>query len=264
MEEFKFKNKIVNYKIINPGGNITALVTGDDYTNEDKKIINNYILKENKNIEQVGFLSKKENKLEMAGGEFCLNATRCAIWEYLKGKKGTIKLKVSGNKEIVQGGIDEEKNVYVKLNINKTIDELIEEKEIFNYIKLDGILIAVVDEQNSKEYIKRLKNNEKSTKEELKETMNDFITKEKAVGIIFLEKENKKIKIYPIIWVKTVDTLYYETACGSGSLATAIYENYTYEMNQLEVIQPSGYSINIILNKKGSCIKDAIITGKII
>lgn len=43
-----------------------------------------------------GFLSNKINRLEMAGGEFCINATRCAVYEYLGGKEGEIGLTVSG------------------------------------------------------------------------------------------------------------------------------------------------------------------------
>ena len=54
--------KKFEYKILNPGGNKTALVIGNDYSNYEKKIINDIILKENKDVEQVGFLSNTENK----------------------------------------------------------------------------------------------------------------------------------------------------------------------------------------------------------
>jgi len=55
------------YKILNPGGNRTALVLGNEYSTEEKKIINNEILKNNKEVEQVGFISLNEKKLSMAG-----------------------------------------------------------------------------------------------------------------------------------------------------------------------------------------------------
>ncbi len=86
----------VQYKIYNPGGNITALVDGTDFTINQRELINKYILETNKEVEQVGFLSKTKKRLEMAGGELCLNATRCAIWEYLKGKEGIVSITVSG------------------------------------------------------------------------------------------------------------------------------------------------------------------------
>lgn len=46
----------------------------------------------------------KERKLEMAGGEFCVNATRCAIWKYLNKTTGNILMQVSGCKELIEGG----------------------------------------------------------------------------------------------------------------------------------------------------------------
>ena len=63
--------------------------------------------------------------------------------------------------------------------------------------------------------------------------------------------------------MKTIDTLYYETACGSGSLATAIYKNSTQGIEKLEIMQPSGYSISINLDKKQDVVEKARITGKV-
>ena len=72
----------IRYKVYNPAGNITALVIGDKYNFEERKNINNKIMDSDSKIEQVGFLSKTEKRLSMAGGEFCGNATRCAILYY--------------------------------------------------------------------------------------------------------------------------------------------------------------------------------------
>lgn len=144
------------------------------------------------------------------------------------------------------------------------MSNIINTEGIFNFIKLDGILLAVVNEKNSKELIKKLRKDENETKNELKKIMQTFDTKEKAVGIILLEKEKTKIKINPIIWVKTIDTIYYETACGSGSLATAIYKYYIQGIENMEIVQPSGYTININLNMRKDYIEKAIILGKVI
>lgn len=128
MKKILVKNQEVTYQILNPGGNKTALVFGNDYREEEKKQINDQILQENQEVEQVGFLEQKEKKLEMAGGEFCVNATRCAIWQYLGGNPGTIELQVSGFKGTIKGGITEEKEVYAEMQINQTIEELLETK----------------------------------------------------------------------------------------------------------------------------------------
>lgn len=257
------ENLEIIYKILNPGGNKTAIVIGSEYSEEERKIINAKILRENKEVEQVGFISKKEKQLEMAGGEFCVNATRCAIWEYLNGDCGEIEIKVSGCKDYLIGGITEQKEVYVNMPIHKRLSDLIEKKGKFHLVKLDGILLGVVDEEASKTEIKKLKEDEEKAKLELKKMMQTFEISEKAVGIILLEKEEMKLKINPVIWVKTIDTLYYETACGSGSLATAIYKNRIQGVENLEVMQPSGDYINIKLNKKEDVIEEARITGKV-
>ena len=252
----------VKYKIYNPGGNITALVNGSDYTANQKKLINKMIMENNSQVEQVGFLNNKINSLEMAGGEFCINATRCAIYEYSKEKKDKIEISVSGTNKNLIGRVLNDNKVEIKLDISKNIDELIEVQNDFTLVKIDGILIVIFDEEQSKEYIRKLKDNENLSKKELKEFMSKSIqTNEKAIGIMLLEKISDKIKINPVVWVKDIDTVFYETACGSGSLGTAIYNYYNNKDEKIEIIQPSEYSISIELDTKEQYIKKAIITG---
>ena len=121
IEDIKFK-----YKILNPGGNKTALVEGLDFSKEERVKVNNIILEDNKDVEQVGFIDRSKRKLEMAGGEFCMNATRCAIYEFLEKKEGKIDLCVSGYNGKIEGGINKDKSVYAKLKIEKSKDDLIE------------------------------------------------------------------------------------------------------------------------------------------
>ena len=252
----------IKYKIYNPGGNKTALIKGNDYTAIQKRLINKVIMEKDKTVEQVGFLSNKINRLEMAGGEFCMNATRCAVYEYYKENKKEINISVSGtNKELI-GKVLKDNKVEIKLDICKNITDLIEVKKDIIYVKLDGILIAIFDEEKSRNYIRKLKENEEIAKREIKQLMiKEIQTEEKAIGIMFLEKISSKIRINPVVWVKDIDTVFYETACGSGSLGTAIYNYYKNNEEKLEIIQPSGYSINLELKTKNEYIENAIISG---
>lgn len=52
----------INYKILNPGGNITALVNGCKYSVNQKRLINKMIMEKYAEVEQVGFLSRKAKK----------------------------------------------------------------------------------------------------------------------------------------------------------------------------------------------------------
>jgi len=257
------KNEEIEYKILNPGGNVTALINGCDYTNEQKKLINKMIMDKYSQVEQVGFLSKKINRLEMAGGEFCMNASRCAVYEYLKNSnKEKVEFSVSGTNKKLVGRKLSDNEIEIKFDIDKNIDDLIEVKNDFTCIKIDGILIAILDENKSQNYIQKLKENEETVKNQLKEIMITQIkSKEKAIGIILLERALEKIKINPIVWVKDIDTVFYETACGSGSLGTAIYNYLKTKEKKITLLQPSGYCIDIELDIKGKYIKNAIVKG---
>lgn len=252
----------IEYKILNPGGNKTALVKSTNFTDKQKSLINRLIMDKYLDVEQVGFLSNEMNRLEMAGGEFCMNATRCAVYEYSKENEESIEISVSGTNNILRGRVLNDNKVEIKLNISKNIDELIEVQNNFTLVKIDGILIVIFDEEQSKEYIRKLKDDEEQSKKELKEFMSKSIqTTEKVIGIMLLEKVLDMIKINPVVWVKDIDTVFYETACGSGSLATAIYNYYNSKEEMLELIQPSGYTVNIELDAKKQYIEKAIITG---
>ena len=252
----------IEYKIFNPGGNITALINGCDYDTNQKKLINRMIMEKYSQVEQVGFLSNKTNRLEMSGAEFCANAARCAVYEYLKENDNIIEISVSGTNKKIIGKRLNNNNVEIRLDIYKNITDLIEVKNNITYVKIDGILIVVFDEEKSKDYITKLRENEEIAKNEIKQLMiKEIQTEEKAIGIMLLEKVSSKIKINPVVWVKDIDTVFYETACGSGSLGTAIYNYYKNKDKKLELIQPSGYSINIDLDIKAQYIESASISG---
>lgn len=121
-----------------------------------------------------------------------------------------------------------------------------------------------MNENDSKEYIQKIQMNPEKTKKELKEIMKNIDTEQKAVGVILLEKFKDFLKIYLIIWVKTIDALYYETAYGSGSLAVSIYKNYITNKSNFEILQPSGYSINVSLKIDSNILKEGIVSGKVI
>lgn len=249
----------INFKILNPGGNKTALVHGIDYSSKQKSIINNSIMEKFPDVEQVGFISDKETRLEMAGGEFCLNASRCAIYEYSK-NGNVVKLKVSGMDKTIIGKTIGKNEVELMIDISKDRNKLMKRQDKYWSINIDGILIVVVND--AKEYINKLKQDESKAKQEIKQLMmEEFNTKEKAIGMMFLENEPNGIKINPVVWVKDIDTTFYETACGSGSLGTAIYNYYINGEDSINIIQPSGYRINIRLNTSGQTINSAQIRG---
>lgn len=239
----------VSYMIFNPAGNITALVIGDEYNLEQRRLINSRIMEREKNVEQVGFLSQKYRRLTMAGGEFCGNATRCAAFYYL-GEKQTIELEINNNK--INVGINEKSEVWCEVPVEEyTIDKIC--KNLYK-VKLKGITILVV--KNVAYY------------SDLKQSAANLIQKynldDDAIGIMFVDNVENIIKIYPIVWVKEIDTLFFENACGSGTIAVTMLESWLKKFsNNYNVMQPSGSILKTEINIEGNMVKKAILIGKI-
>lgn len=250
------------YNIYSPNGNDTALVQGVNFSNDQKKIINENIMKLNTEIEQVGFVEKgQEYKLIMAGGEFCGNATRSAAYYFLQGKSGQIKIKVSGIDKPIDAGIDNNQNTWCRFPIYLGEDVVTELETGIYKVKMNGIVHIVIDNIISQEYLSRKDNITLSAME----LINKFeVYEADAIGVIFLEKINLRLKIHPVVWVKSIDTLFYETACGSGSVAVGILKSFEYNSGQkLEIIQPSDQIIYTDVSYIDGKLVDAIISGKI-
>ena len=115
-------NKYINLTILNPGGNITALIEGTNRPLEERKMINDKIMTEFPMVEQVGFIDYSPTRLVMAGGEFCGNATRCAAFLTLKGKLGKTNISVSGTNKSLKTRIDRQGIVWAQMPIFKNRD----------------------------------------------------------------------------------------------------------------------------------------------
>lgn len=252
------------YKIYVPSGNPTALVLKMERDIEKRRKINDELMNKYDFVEQVGFINEDNNKPEllMAGGEFCGNATRSAVNYYLNGREGNIKIKVSGVKNKLNAGIDKDNNVWVDMPIikgdyNKSIKVIDSKKAI---IKLYGITQLIYEVKDI---------NKKYNKEELKEyayniLKNNNLLDESAAGVMFIENKGDKILLSPIVFVKEINTLFYETACGSGSVAVGIYKSFKDKRNiNIDIIQPSGDIINVKTIVDDKKIYNARISGKV-
>ena len=241
----------IKYKIFNPAGNITALVIGDNYTIEERRIINDEIMKKEIAVEQVGFLSNTENRLTMAGGEFCGNGARCAALYYInENKADNINLKINNGE--LRVGIDKNMKIWCEIPLKDYYITQINEN-IYK-IKLIGITILVI--RNMKQY--------KNLKEKAKELIKNYGIDDSAVGVMFVERLEEYIKIYPIVWVKEIDTFFFENACGSGTIAVTMLESYIINNSGIYIVeQPSREFLETEIIIKDRIITSAILKGKI-
>ena len=184
------------------GGNPTALVYR--YVSKNKTI-----KKLLKIVEQVGFVSG--NKLEMSGGELCINAT-LAFASTLK-QKGI--LYTSGVKEPI---------LYENKVNNTTIKIPLKYKKERNIILFEGIGFIC-------------SNRLKPTKSILKFYCNKYNLP--AFGLI----KYNQVNITPYVYVKAINSFVKETACGSGSISYNIFSG------RKRIIQPTGKIIKVNIKK---------------
>lgn len=234
--------KNIEYKIYNPGGNITALVIDNDYNQKEIIEINNYLLKKYPKVEQVAFLNVKNNELKMAGGEFCVNAARCAMYYLIKNLKINYFYFLNNK---IEGILINKNKIMIKYFVNKNINEIYTETEniIVNLDKI--ILILTLD--NSLE------------KNEITNKIKESKYNSEAIGLVMIED----YKINPYIWVRGIDTLYNETACGSASIATALYYYKKNKLKESKILQPSGKTIEVKLDIQNEILKNIEVSGYI-
>lgn len=268
------------YQIYSPAGNDTSLVFGIEADIENRSLINDYILgtysegQKDKNgfvVEQVGFINenKLSPKLVMAGGEFCGNATRAAAWYYLNGSQGEINISVSGVKGTLKAGVNDSCEAWAQMPIS----EIKEMDTGFYLVKIEGIVHLVVKQEQAKFYLDSSKQKMEMCEEKLKayasDLMDEYCLKTNpAAGVIFLEDTNNgKLKIHPCVYVKEHGSFYYETACGSGTIAAGMVQCFIEKHNiELPIVQPSGREIKAIIEYSNGKINKnkAIICGPII
>lgn len=225
--------------------------------------------------------------LEMAGNEFCGNAAMSAAAYYaIKNgiNNGNIIVKTTGVDKVIDVKVKYDNSTYVGTNDRfKTEDNFItyegivnmpKAKEVsevtflcgetFKVVYFEGIAHIIIEEKeidNIDEYKKYLEKNIKSWCEYLKV---------KALGIMICEGldttkpyafENieNEVRILPLVYVKDVDTLYWESSCASGTTALGVYlNNKTKKEVSVNVIQPSGTTLHIKINNN-----EYLLRGKV-
>jgi diaminopimelate epimerase len=218
-----------------PSGNTTALVF-DNLKSINREELNDSIMNSWKlrfpkkpQIEQCCFVefSKKSKilgKVDMLGGEFCGNATRSAVWVLSGGKDGSGLIKTSGY------------NKPLKYKIVKGIVKIeMPQCKIIKYdngvaIEFDGITQYVVESGSTGKILEEL----------LKSGYMDSKS-QSAFGVS--RYEPKTNKAFFSVWVRNVNTIFDETACGSGTAAIGIAQAVNLKKISLDIIQPSGESI---------------------
>lgn len=248
-----------------PSGNTTAVVF-DDLLGDNRKMLNSQLMQAWKQrypnepeIEQCCFVTAPHQtgsiaRVELFGGEFCGNAARSAAWLLTGGKDGAGLIEVSGVErplrfKIVDGVVSLEMPLPVGGQLARYVAD-------GTLVQLDGIAQLVIDRdmrerQTPRSLLTRI----------LADNM-PGLASQAAVGVSYYDQESRKAEF--CVWVNEVDTIFDETACGSGTCAIGVALALSRKRSvSLPVIQPSGENILSTALYKSGDVTASSIAGQV-
>lgn len=241
---------IVKYSILNPTGNVTALVTSEVEV-EKQPYVASLIMKKEPAVEQVGFIDVKKCTMRMAGGEFCGNASMCAAVmclenKLLKGECSDIFLNVSGAPEKVCVHVEkrDDNSFYCVVSMPKAKN--VKEQKLL--CSGDEYILPVVEFDGISHIINEFYEKKDLFSKEIKKWC-AYLGCD-SLGIMNVETEKRKIT--PLVYVPVSETLVWENSCASGTAAAGVYfaskNNCTFEA---EFTEPGGV-LRVKAEKSGS------------
>ncbi len=206
---------MISYYYVNPTGNITLLVDSPVPPAERVKIAET-LMRAEPEAEQVGFIDGRN--LNMAGGEFCGNATLSAAAVYCLEnglEEASPDLAVSGAEKPVRTAIKKTgENTYrgsVRMPAPVEIGEIKMNpggRELTApIIDFGGIAHIILTESADRDII------EKTIKETAREIGAD------CLGIMLASEG----RLTPLVYVRKPETLVWESSCASGTSAAGVY-----------------------------------------
>ncbi len=208
--------KKITITVANPAGNKTIFVH-DSFERESYAAVAEQLLAM-KDIaaEQVAFIlfapecGRAEGRMEMCGLEFCGNATRAfglmVARELGIAGEGHVFLDVSGTNEILTVDVNTDTG-YARVKMPACIG--VSELDRFQAVDFGGILHLILpDVEPSVENFERVKSLVYANQNP------------PAMGAMFYDTQKKFLT--PVVYVKDVDSTYFEGSCASGSAACAV------------------------------------------
>jgi diaminopimelate epimerase len=263
-----------------PGGNDTYITFSEDITRSQYSEFNRSIMSRYPHLEQGGFFERSETgkaaiRLQMAGGEFCGNATRAAAALLVKGmsikatflslvnsdlveRQGGVTsfpMEVSGTEQILKVSCTEvspcEWTVETEIPVPRSDSlrdwiVLPDATDTVPVIHLDGISHILLDES----LVPFDKDNYESTVRVL--LKHAGLDTKSAAGVIWYSQVGEAYTMNPVVYVRDINTCFYETSCGSGAAALAIQESMKTDApnSSVYIVPPSGHSLQVRVHQE--------------
>lgn len=262
-----FAGCIDKVSIARPGGNDTALVE-TNVARACQGAVSLDIQRAYPCVEQVMFIEDGASRPrgQMAGGEFCGNATRALGNKLLGGADGGILLDISGAQRPLRvesrgGRVQTE----VPVRSDRGNVRRLPKRE-GSVIEMDGIAFFAPDQGCALAEGMNAIASEDQQKERATQILTDLgLTNRPACGLLLTEKDGDSVRLTPYVFVRDTGTMYKETACGSGSAALGLLRAAEEggEIRAMEIVQPSGMSLYVSVARDGESFKSATVSGPV-
>ena len=223
------------------GGNATAIrVLAAGQARQEYARLGKELMAETEGlgVEQCGFLIPSDYHFEMAGGEFCGNAARsAAILFFLFNGEHKFEFTMSGFPGKVKAAVNrlDDKHydvtcIFPDLSTKTTPVKALGQDAVL--VDLGGIVHVVIESEFPKD----------GYQAQHRQITHDLqLTERSAVGVCWIDRDGQSINMHPVVWVRDIDSFFYETSCGSGTIAVGKVTNAS------SVVQPTGQTINVNL-----------------
>ena len=229
---------MIHYSILDPTGNITALVESAVPVGRQPEIASE-LMRRHPEVEQVGFIrfigspdAPVQAELRMAGGEFCGNASVCAASLYLleidpdhRMPFANVRLSVSGASRPVDVALRREgENAFCAVIDHPGAEEITETDFVFHdlsdqlpLVRMEGISHIIIGPDSP---FFSLQENRSAVEEALRTRC--ALLSADGLGLIFLEPEGPDYRLTPFVYIPGSGTFFRENSCASGSAAAAM------------------------------------------
>ncbi|MDR2573108.1 MAG: hypothetical protein LBC94_01970 [Desulfovibrio sp.] len=255
-----------------PGGNTTLLFPAKGIEEREQVKLARQALEEHHlGGEQAGFVNLSEGRLRMAGGEFCVNASRAF---------GALMALAEAEKSHPQDQSGQEGGEYrcdaqvsgwptpIALRVRGTLPFW----DVEACLRLPH---CPVDNLGPDEYLVRLPgiahlllnadthsfpDDCMAATAQIREIRG--LAAFPASGVIWWRKRQGKLEMIPLVHVREARTTCLENACGSGALALALLLARLEGGHLFSVMQPGGSSLEVCLGKEGEA-QTATVDGPV-
>ena len=251
--------------IARPGGNDTAIVW-DRVPRGGQQDMARRIQENYPGVEQVMFVEDGPYG-RMTGGEFCGNATRSLGYLLLGRSHGSVTFGVSGASKPVTVVVDD-RGARTSIPAYAALDSVQHDPATGAHrVDIEGIsfLVDRTDGVLGKRIAGEMHAKKRAVLRILEES--GLAAEKAASGVILLEDagENGVDALHPYVYVRDTKTLYYETACGSGTTAAGLVAAKTAGRSVLNRAfrQPSGMDLIVSVERDGTAFLNASVGGPV-